>query len=353
MSNAIRDPNKPIVTYGLTLVNVLIFGIMVLRGIHTGDSDDLIRWGANYGPAIVANQWWRLLTCMFLHGGFLHILCNGYALYHLGSVVERMLGRPFYVVIYFVSGIMGSLASVWWNPMGMSVGASGAVFGIFGALLTFVFLYRHFIAPEAVAALRKNAIFVLALNFLLGFTVEAIDMAAHVGGFLGGVAATAVLCRLPRPVSRRTQRMRMAWVIGLGLAVTIGACATLPRSIVAWDRIVNEFIQTEIDVNASLDQMFAVTEPVKLSNQELAARFKVQVLQRWAQVRADLDNARRIAKLPSRVQRQFASLDQYVKTKEDVWEDFHDYLLNTEEQRLKAHKQKLEEIDTERFDRTF
>ena len=310
MNETIRDPNKPIASYGLTLLNVLIFGIMLLRGIHASDPDPdaLIKWGANFGPLTIANQWWRLLTCMFLHAGFLHILCNGYALYRLGAVVERMLGRPFFIVIYFVSGIMGSLASVWWNPMAVSVGASGAVFGIFGALLTFVFLYRHFMPKEAVAALRKNAIIVLGLNFFLGFSIEAIDMAAHLGGFLGGIVATAALCRLPRPMSLKTQRLRMAWVISGALAVTIAACAALPRGIVTWPRNIatweetaGTFIQTENEITAAFNRIAVHAGETELSNQEFVELFETQVLKRWREARELFDSAD-IGKLPPRAQ---------------------------------------------------
>jgi rhomboid protease GluP len=354
MSFRTPDPNKPLATYGLTLLNVLIFGIMILCGIHASDPnpDDLIKWGANFGPLTIANQWWRLLTCMFLHAGVLHILCNGYALYRLGAVVERMLGRPFFIVIYFVSGIMGSLASLWWNPMAVSVGASGAVFGIFGALLTFVFLYRQFMAQEAVAALRKNAIIVLGLNLFLGYSIEAIDMAAHLGGFLGGIIATALLCRLPRPMSLKTQRLRMAWVTVATLAVTIGVCVTLPRSIVTWDRTVNAFIQAEQDIRAAFKQIATQAENKELSNQEFLERFETQVLQRWRQASGQFTNAR-VGKLPPRAQRQFDALSQYVKITDEYWETYYNYMRATEEQQAEDYQRKLAEIRKKREEQAF
>jgi rhomboid protease GluP len=348
MNETRSDPNKPIVTYGLTLVNVLVFGIMVLCGV----SDELIQWGGNYGPAILSNQWWRLLTCMFLHGGILHILCNGYALFHLGAVVERMLGRPFFIVIYFVSGIMGSLASLWWNPMIVSVGASGAVFGIFGALLTFVFLYRQFMAQEAVAALRKNAIIVLGLNLILGYSIEAIDMAAHLGGFLGGVIAAALLCRLPRPMSLKTQRLRMAWVIAVALAVTIGVCVTLPKSIVTWGRTRNAFVQAEQDVRAAFKQIATAAESKELSNQEFVERFETQVLHRWRQARERFDSAD-IGKLPARAQRHYNALSQYVKITDEYWETYYNYMRATEEQQAEDYERKLAEIRKKREAQAF
>ena len=354
MNETLRDPNRPIASYGLTLLNVLIFGIMILRGIHASnpDPDDLIRWGANFGPLTIANQWWRLLTCMFLHAGVLHILCNGYALFRLGAVVERMLGRPFFIVIYFVSGIMGSLASVWWNPMAVSVGASGAVFGIFGALLTFVFLYRHFMPREAVAALRKNAIIVLGLNFFLGFSIEAIDMAAHLGGFLGGIVATAALCRLPRPMSLKSQRLRMAWVIGGALAVTIGVCVALPRGIVTWEKTVNAFIQTENEIKSAFNQIVTQAEAQELSNEEFVELFETQVLQPWRQASEHFANAR-IGKLPARAQRHFDALNQYVRITDTYWETYYDYILATGDQELEAYEQKLAEIRQMREKLTF
>src|SRR5690606_40325500 len=106
----------------------------------TRRSSDLV---ANYGPHSLAGQWWRLVSCMFVHIGLLHLGVNLWALYAIGPLVERMLGHVGFVLLYFISGCLASFASVWFSPMVVSAGASGALFGLVGGLLGFLIRSRH------------------------------------------------------------------------------------------------------------------------------------------------------------------------------------------------------------------
>ena len=174
-------------TLGLVGLNVLIFVITVL-----GDrSHSLFRppssaiyWGANYAPLSFHAEPWRLLTCMFLHAGILHLAFNMYFLYDVGQWVESIYGSYLYLWIYLVSGLGSSIISAWWHPAVPGVGASGAIFGIIGALLGFTLLHHQ----ESQSAILKKCLWssLFISSYALRFRA-GIDMAAHISGLLFGL----------------------------------------------------------------------------------------------------------------------------------------------------------------------
>jgi rhomboid protease GluP len=133
-----------IVTQAIFGINVAVFLGMVLSiggaMLSNPPGRALVDWGANYGPLTVSGQWWRLLTCVFLHGSLLHIAFNMWCLWDLGRLAESVYGHWTFAVVYLITGIGSSLASVAWNPGVLSVGASGAIFGIAGALIASFYL---------------------------------------------------------------------------------------------------------------------------------------------------------------------------------------------------------------------
>ncbi len=167
-------------------INLAVFAIMVFCGLGfiTFNTDDLLNWGANYRPYIINGQYWRLFTSMFLHGGLMHLLLNMYGLLFAGIFLEPVMGRVKYALAYFGTGISASLVSVWWHPATPSVGASGAIFGMYGvflALLTTNIFHKDF----KKSFLVSTSIFVV-YNLLFGLT-PGIDNAAHIGGLLSGL----------------------------------------------------------------------------------------------------------------------------------------------------------------------
>ncbi len=176
------------VTYTLIAVNLLIFVAMVISGAGFMDfsmDSSLAKWGANTRSLTANGEWYRLITSTFLHGGLLHVLFNMYALFYIGIYLEPLLGRWRYLAAYLACGIFASLASVWWSDDRVSVGASGAIFGLYGvflALLTTNFLDKGMRKPM----LQSIGIFVI-FNLVYG-TKAGIDNSAHVGGLLSGAA---------------------------------------------------------------------------------------------------------------------------------------------------------------------
>lgn len=179
----IFGPKKPIVTYTLIFINILIFMAMYLFGNGSEDSLTLLTFGANYRPLILEfNQYYRLITSSFLHIGILHLLFNMYALYIIGAQIENFYGKFKYLIIYLGSAIFGSLLSICFHD-GISAGASGAIFGLLGAMLYFGYHYRLYLGN----VLQSQIIPIIILNLFLGFITPGIDNACHVGGLISGI----------------------------------------------------------------------------------------------------------------------------------------------------------------------
>ena len=181
----IFSAKRPIITYILIGLCAIMF---VLSGFGY-NSETLLLFGANFGPLVKSGEIYRLVTCMFLHGGILHLGLNMYSLFIVGPRVEDFFGKWKYLLIYFLSGISASLLSVGLNTDVMSVGASGAIFGLFGALIYFGYSYRGYIG----AIVKSQVMPIVFYNLLMGFFIPEIDMWGHVGGLIGGIITANML----------------------------------------------------------------------------------------------------------------------------------------------------------------
>ncbi len=171
-------PKKPIITYILLALNFAMFLIPSLLG----NMDQFYNWGATYGPFIRMGQYYRLLTGAFIHGGIFHLLFNMYALWIIGSQLESFIGKSRYLLVYLFSAICASLLSITMNGNVASVGASGAIFGLLGALLYFGYHYRVYLG----GVIKSQIIPIIVINLVLGFMMPGVDNAAHIGGLIGG-----------------------------------------------------------------------------------------------------------------------------------------------------------------------
>lgn len=170
----------PILTYVLIALNIFVYVCERFVFIRTG-SPALILWGSKINELIVQGEYWRFLTPIFLHGGFLHVAVNAYSLYAVGPDVEKMFGRVKFIIIYLVAGILGNVASFVFCPS-VSVGASGAIFGLLGALLYLGIKYKEVISSSYVT----NIVTMIVINLAYGFIHPGIDNYAHMGGLIGG-----------------------------------------------------------------------------------------------------------------------------------------------------------------------
>lgn len=188
------------ITFILIFLNVLVY---IFTAIQSGDVIDmdveiLIDMGALFGPYTAQDtQWWRLGTAIFLHGGMTHLLMNMFSLYLIGRGVEQYFDTKSYISIYAFSGLIGGLLSLYMHPVSVGVGASGAIFGIFGALAGFYLAHREKIEEHSKAFMKDFAI-IMGINLVLGFSIEEVDVSAHMGGLVIGFIGGFIISKNPR-----------------------------------------------------------------------------------------------------------------------------------------------------------
>ncbi len=202
------------VTVALIAASVLVFVIMVLRGVSafSPTPQQAISFGADFGPLTLNGQWWRLLTSMFVH---------------LGRAAERLLGRFSYLLAYLVSGIFGSIASVYWHPLAAGAGASGAIFGLAGVLVSFVYLKKTPAHLQTNTKMLGSLGTFIAYNLVFGAAIPGISNAAHIGGLVMGLAVGALLPSAS--ASESSRRTRLSLVVALSAMVLFASAVATKR----------------------------------------------------------------------------------------------------------------------------
>jgi rhomboid protease GluP len=209
----------PPVTTVLVGINVAVFVGMALAGVSLSEptTAQLLRWGSNWGPLSLGAQPWRTLTSNYVHIGIWHIVLNMWCLWNLGSLAEQIFDRPTYVLTYTVCGIAGSLSSLWWHPLVVGAGASGAIFGLAGALIAALYLGKLPISKQAMRQTLRSLVIFAIYNLGFGAVGAGIDNSAHIGGLVCGLALGAVLAkRLLSP-----PEVRATWRLGVFVAAMI------------------------------------------------------------------------------------------------------------------------------------
>ena len=198
-------------TLVLVGINLLVYLITVFQGAGiSSPGGRLFIDGGLFGPAVADGDWYRLVTAMFLHASILHIAFNMFALYWLGTVVEEAIGTVRFLLVYFVSGLAGSAGALVLSPDQFTVGASGAIWGIMGALLVLEYMTTGSFAGQAAG--------LILIDLVITFSIPNISVGGHLGGLVGGIAATYVLMR--------TRYLRPVWlgpalVLGIGVAAIV------------------------------------------------------------------------------------------------------------------------------------
>lgn len=337
---------KMAVTPGLIALNVVIFGLMLAWGIHPMQPslDDLIRWGANYGPKTTQGEWWRLFTCMFLHIGLLHLLVNMVALWNVGSFMERLLGSTGFLALYVLAGLLGSVASVAWNPFVISAGASGAIFGLIGGLLAFLVWYRDMQQHAFLAALRTNTLAFLGFNLIYGFIQPGIDMAAHLGGLAGGFGCGLALMSALTLASRPRRRMRSGVVGLVGLGLILGLTTLLPRAEDVEARL-QQFASLDTTTLETFNRTITQLQQGKVSEAEVARVLAQEVLPPWRTQREALQRLATLPRLPTRQKRLVTTLVEYMTARQEGWELLQAGLLRHDPQAFQNAKEKQRQAE--------
>ena len=223
---------QPWVSYALVLVNVVVWLLTLATGaaLLQAPADKMLVWGGNAASEVQRGEWWRLLTAVFLHSGLMHLAMNMAALLCTGPTVERVYGSRRFLLLYLGAGLAGSALSMHFSAQqATAVGASGAVFGIAGALLVAALRHRRFL-PTMLSYYTLGGIGLLLLDAMLrGFGSERVDNAAHVGGILTGCLLALIL---PERISGRHDARQAMWrtvaAAAAALAITAGVALTAP-----------------------------------------------------------------------------------------------------------------------------
>jgi rhomboid protease GluP len=222
-----RLTRPPRVVPALIALNVVVFVATALAGAGFLSLQPAVhvRWGSNFGPLTADGQWWRLLTGAFVHFGLVHLALNMWVLWDVGRIAERLFGAAAFLAIYLVAAVVGALASVAWNPWVNSAGASGAIFGLIGALTVYMADRSHGVPFAVMRAHRNSMVAFAAYSILFGLVASGVDNAAHLGGLGAGALLGWLLGRplLPQPERRSATRWALAFAAAIVAAGALGA----------------------------------------------------------------------------------------------------------------------------------
>jgi rhomboid protease GluP len=320
---AMRNADGAPVTLALIGLNLLMFVVTWFAGGEFFEFDPrlLIRLGSNFGPLAWTDEPWRLLTATFLHGGIVHLAFNLFALYQGGDLVERFYGRTRFALIYVLAALAGSVSSGWWDPGRNSVGASGAIFGIYGALLMFFALRREDFPLRLWKGIGGSALLFCGYSLALGAASPVIDNAAHIGGLLGGALAGALLVR-PLTPEARAQPQPLRFVVATlavclplaGMAWSVTSSAALSRA--RFHLQVEQFASADMRLTREQQQMMAVIVRTREEAPTVARRLRAQILLPWRQAAQPLLDAPDLPRDGSPEYRLQRAIRGYVEAKD-------------------------------------
>lgn len=321
--------------------NVVVFVLMLFAGagMLQPDANVHLAWGANYGPATKEGGWWRLLASTFLHYGVVHVAFNMWALTDAGRLVERLYGSTAFLALYLFSGLTGSFASLLWSAdRVVSVGASGAVFGVYGALFAYLVAQRGSVPAIVLKGLATSAAIFIGYVLVFGALQKGIDNAAHVGGLLGGIVAGFALSGPLEPGARGSAPRHM--LAALGAAAVLGLLwSQVPparfsyAAQLAAERAINATSADEAVAMGRARKVLDARKRGELGDVETATRLEHEVV-------AALDAAyQRLAAIelseqaPARM--QLALLTQYTAAKRDLFAVYAQGLRSGDEAKLR------------------
>ena len=219
------------VTFALIGLNAAVYVAMLFTttSFPSLTNQQMLQWGADFGPLTFSGQWWRMLTSCFLHFNFIHIGMNMFCLFQVGVLTEKLFGNVRYLLLYLLAGLGGSVASLYSHPLSVSAGASGAVFGVYGGLLGFLLIQRGVVPGRIAWGIARSAGIFIVYNLVYGLASPGTDIQAHGGGLVSGLLLG---CALAAPISAAGQRLyplRTLLVAAASAALLYFAVRHLPR----------------------------------------------------------------------------------------------------------------------------
>ncbi len=305
-------------------INLLVFIVGTILGldIMNPDAGRLIEMGANFGPYTLSEEWWRLLTSMFLHGGLLHLLFNMMALVNIGAQLEAMVGRTQFLLAYILCGLAGSVTSLWWTSpeISVSVGASGAIFGLFGMMLILFVLERQ-LDWKSKRAILSNMAVVIGINLAFGMRAN-IDNAAHIGGLVAGILYGAVLLlRSGRYITHRYNTTGTAVTAAVGVALIVGFFSFIPfQGKVRWAYVLEQVGKKEMVAMQAVVALDKAGD--EYDAKELLPLVK-EGMQLWEESEVLLES---MEDVPEEEQGKLSALLDYVRLRKLSYQMLHDDL---------------------------
>lgn len=334
-----RAPRVP-VTLALLAANILVFAAMLAGGAGFWHSTNGVQlaWGANFGPATQDGEWWRLGSALFLHFGVWHLAMNMWALWDSGQLVERMYGSLRFAGIYFASGLTGNLLSlVVQGDRAVSGGASGAIFGVFGALLVFLWRERRTLHPHEFRWLFWGAAGFTAAAIAFGLLVPGIDNAAHIGGFVAGVLCGLLLAR-PFEAGQRPPR-HSRWLAGGGLGLAVAILVNqIPAPTYRWQdeqlarKEIGEFLRDDAAISREWQTLLDAGRRGAASFDELAGRIDSDVADRYEESFGQLSQVPLSPALPSAATIEL--LRRYAELRRDASRSLAEGLRTSDEKKI-------------------
>ena len=308
-----RTP-KALLTPTLVALNVAIFVFMLFGSGALGDTKTLVGWGANFAPRTTNGEWWRVVTSMFVHGGLFQLLFNVAALFQIGLILERLVGRFTVAVVYVGAGIFATLLSLSSYPLAVSMGASGAVFGLYGLLIASCVWGEFYPSSMTIPLITlKRLVPTAALFILYNLASESLPFTAELGGLFVGLVSGLVLAR---GVGESTPADRQVGTV-MGVLAAIAVAFAIPLRGIA-------------DVRPEIERLISVEDRTATDYKAAVDRFKtgrinadalVQMIDSTIMPELEAADARlkALGRVPAEHQPLVASAEEYLRLRDESW----------------------------------
>ncbi len=321
------------VTPALLAINVAVFAVMAALGVSMlgGRPEEYLRFGANFAPLTTGGEWWRLITCAFVHFGIVHLGFNMWALWDAGRLTEKLYGNSWFAALYLYAAVAGSIASMLWNQRAISVGASGAVFGVFGALLAYLTIQRGSVPAEVINRLRVSTSIFVVYSLFFGFAHAGIDNAAHLGGLAGGFLIGLIAARpLDRRARVRIGVPRIALAVALTAITLAGGALLTPdssriyRQAVTLEKEIAAFGEEERRLRGAFQEVVDQLRARKIDDGEAVRALRTDIVPGWESAVSRLQRIELDQGAPARP--DYELLLRYAVARRDMTRALADYL---------------------------